>query len=188
MQWLLRMLKGGLGTWLLVHKSYEVIQHRFIRTNKWACTLYQHNCLITRPCKLPCLFCFINFVCPCLPMPECDNLLWLWPLTMAPPVSLELCERIVVWRYELNMSIDNITQLSGHSKWTVNYVLETYQNYGQVVNPFIQPQGLPQVLDWDDLNFIDSVLAAELSLYLDEIQEKLCIFQDIDVSGTVECK
>ena len=80
------------------------------------------------------------------------------------------------------MSIDNIAQLSGRSKRTVNYVLETYRNYGQVVNPFIRPQGLPRVLDWDDLNFIDSVLAPEPSLYLDEIQEKLHIFRDIEVS------
>ena len=80
------------------------------------------------------------------------------------------------------MSINNIAQLSGPSKRTVNYVLETYRNYGQVANPFIQPQGLHRVLDRDDLNFIDSVLAAEPSLYLDEIQEKLRIFQDIEVS------
>ena len=86
------------------------------------------------------------------------------------PVSLELRERIVVWRYELNMSIDNIAQLFGRSKRTVNYVLETYRNYGQLVNPFVQ------------LNFIDSVLAAEPSLHLDEVQEKFHIFRDIEVS------
>ena len=42
--------------------------------------------------------------------------------------------------------------------------------------------GRPRVLDRDDLNFIDFVLAAEPGLYLDEIQEKLCLFRDIEVS------
>ena len=81
---------------------------------------------------------------------------------MAPPVAPELREQIVIRRYKLNMSIDNIAQLSGRSKRTVNYVLETYRNYGQVVNPFIRPQGRPRVLDQGNVNFIDSVLAEHL--------------------------
>lgn len=32
---------------------------------------------------------------------------------MAPLVSLELRECIIIWTYELNMSIDTIAQLSG---------------------------------------------------------------------------
>ena len=82
------------------------------------------------------------------------------------------------------VSIDTITQLSSHSQCTVNYVLKTYWNYNEVVNPLVWPWGQPQVLDCDDLNFIDSVLAAEPSLYLNEIQEKLHTFHNIKVSIT----
>lgn len=101
---------------------------------------------------------------------------------MAPPVSLELCKWIVAWRYELKMPIDAIVLLSGCSKCTVNNVLSTYCQYDQVTNPLIRPWGWPHILNRNDLNFIDSVLAAEPALYLDEIQEKLLTFQDIEVS------
>ena len=107
--------------------------------------------------------------------------LWLQQSTMAPPVSLELHERIVVWRYELKMPIDTIVLLSGCSKCTVNNVLSTYHDYNQVVNPLVQPWGHPCILDRSDLNFINSILAAEPALYLDEIQEKLHVFQDVEV-------
>lgn len=131
-------------------------------------------------------FGFVNFVFSCL------SCAWMWPChiaslwlqlsTVAPPVSLELHERIVVWRYELNIPIDAIVQLSGHSKWTVNYVLSAFHDYNQVINQLTRPQGQPRLLDRDDLNFIDSILAAEPGLYLDEIQEKLFGFRDIEVS------
>ena len=82
------------------------------------------------------------------------------------------------------MSIDTITQLSGCSKCTVNYVLKTYWNYNEVVNPLVWLWGWPRVLDHDDLNFIESVLVAEPSLYLNKIQEKLGTFCDIEMSIT----
>ena len=80
------------------------------------------------------------------------------------------------------MPIDTIVLLSGCSKHTVNNVLSTYCDYNQVVNPLVQPQGCPCVLDRSDLNFINSILAAEPALYLDEIQEKLHTFRDVEVS------
>jgi hypothetical protein len=43
---------------------------------------------------------------------------------MAPPVSLELRERIVVWRYELHMHIRDIVRLSNRCDKTVHNVLK----------------------------------------------------------------
>ena len=90
----------------------------------------------TGSCKLRRLLRFIKFVCP-----ECDK-----------------SHRFATTDHgtSRHMSIDNIAQLL---KRTVNYVLETYRNYGSVVNPFIRPQGRPRVLDRDDPNFIDSVFS-----------------------------
>lgn len=92
-----------------------------------AVTLCRERVAFTGSCKLPCLFGFVSFVWFRLSVPKCDhvtaNHLVRVLITMAPTVSyvsLELRERIVVWWYELNMLIQEITQLSGHSKRTVN--------------------------------------------------------------------
>ena len=54
---------------------------------------------------------------------------------MAPPVSLELRERIVVWRYELHMPIRDIARLSNRCDKTVHNVLKFYQEYNQFTGP-----------------------------------------------------
>ena len=101
---------------------------------------------------------------------------------MALPVSVELCERIIAWRYELHLPIDTIVALSGHCERTVHYVLKTFRVHNQVNNPFTQPRGCKHILDRDDLNYIESILLAEPALFLDEIQNKLCTAWDVEVS------
>jgi transposase len=98
---------------------------------------------------------------------------------MAPPVSLELRERIIAWKYELNMPISAIAQLANRCEKIVKNVLKTYRDYNQP--PFIHPPGRKRVLDRDDLNYIESILLAEPAL-LDEIQEKLHMVRDVEVS------
>ena len=100
---------------------------------------------------------------------------------MALPVSVELCEHIIAWQYELHLSIDTIVALSGHCERTVHYVLKTFQVHNQVNNLFIQPRSCKRILDCNDLNYIESILLAEPALFLDEIQNKLCIAWDIEV-------
>jgi len=101
---------------------------------------------------------------------------------MAPPVSLELRERIIAWKYELNMPISVIAQLANRCEKTVKNVLRTYRDYNQPTNPFIRPRGRKRVLDRDDLNYIESILLAEPALFLDEIQDKLLVVRDVEVS------
>jgi len=82
---------------------------------------------------------------------------WLWlsvtqrhavePSAMAPPVSLELRERIIAWKYELDMPISVIAQLANRCEKTVKNVLKTYRDYNQPINPFIRPRGRKRVLD-----------------------------------------
>ena len=72
--------------------------------------------MITGFCILHCTSRFVNFVCS----PGCDKLEVTpdifdqvhrpWPVT---PVVLGPRGCIFVWKYELNMSIDTVTQLSG---------------------------------------------------------------------------
>ncbi|KIM78160.1 hypothetical protein PILCRDRAFT_40957, partial [Piloderma croceum F 1598] len=99
---------------------------------------------------------------------------------MAPPVSLELRERIIAWKYELNMPISVIAQLANQCEKTVKNVLKTYRDYNQPTNPFIRPRGRKRILDRDDLNYIESILLAEPALFLDEIQDKLLVVRDVE--------
>jgi transposase len=101
---------------------------------------------------------------------------------MAPPVSLELRERIIAWKYELNMPISVIAQLANQCEKTVKNVLKTYRDYNQPTSPFIRPRGRKRILDRDDLNYIESILLVEPALFLDEIQDKLHAVRDVKVS------
>ena len=78
----------------------------------------QHQSVpLTGSCILPCLFHSEKVVCSCLLVPECDKVKTLpfgcgdqiisYPIqSMAPPILLELHERMVVLKWELNMPID----------------------------------------------------------------------------------
>ena len=101
---------------------------------------------------------------------------------MAPQVSLELYERIVAWRHELHMSINDIVHLSNCCEKTVHNVLRTYRDYNGFTRPFTQPHGRRRLLDRHDLNYLEAVLHAEPGLFLDELQEKLRTMRDIEVS------
>ena len=107
---------------------------------------------------------------------------------MAPPVSLELRERIVAWRYELHMPIRDIVHLSNPCDKTVRNVLKIYQEHNQFTRPFTQPRGRKHLLDRDDLNYLEAILHAEPGLFLDELQDKLCTVRDVEVSiATLSC-
>ena len=66
---------------------------------------------------------------------------------MAPPVSLELRERIITWRYELHMPICDIVRLSNRCDKTVRNVLKIYQEYNRFTRPFTQPRGRKRLLN-----------------------------------------
>lgn len=104
---------------------------------------------------------------------------------MAPPVSLELRERIIAWRYELHMSISDIMRLSSRCEKTVHNILKSFrENDNLFGHPVIERRGRKRLLDRDDLNYLESILRAEPGLFLDEVQEKLRIVRDVEVSIT----
>jgi len=108
---------------------------------------------------------------------------------MAPPVSLELCERIIAWRYELHISISDIMRLSSRCEKTVHNILKSFrENDNLFGHPVIERRGHKRLLNRDDLNYLESILRAEPGLFLDEVQEKLHIVRDIEVSITTICR
>ena len=107
---------------------------------------------------------------------------------MSPQVSLELHKCIVAWHHKLNMSTNDIIHLSNHFDKTVCNVLKTYQDHNEFMQPFTQPRVRKQLLDHDDLNYLEVILLAEPGLFLDELQEKLHTVRDIAVSiSTLSC-
>ena len=79
--------------------------------------VYSKRNFVTGSCVLPCLFRSVKVVCSCLPVLEYDKVKTLPfacgdqiisnPIqSTAPPVLLELRERMVVLKWELNMLID----------------------------------------------------------------------------------
>ena len=80
------------------------------------------------------------------------------------------------------MSIDDTIRLSNRRDKIVHNVLKTYQDHNEFMQPFTQPRGHKRLLNCDDLNYLEAILHAKPGLFLDELQEKLCIVQDIEVS------
>ncbi|KDQ33458.1 hypothetical protein PLEOSDRAFT_22132, partial [Pleurotus ostreatus PC15] len=67
-------------------------------------------------------------------------------LVMAPHLSKDLHEHILVWRYEQKKEVEEIAQLAGCSRSTVYSVLQLDRDYGIVSNPFARQRGRHRAL------------------------------------------
>ncbi|KAG2035885.1 hypothetical protein BDR03DRAFT_1012179 [Suillus americanus] len=77
---------------------------------------------------------------------------------MSPHLMEQLQERIIVWHSQQQKTIAEIAQLAGF--WTDK-------------KSIVCRHGKPHTLNQQDLSFITSILDANPSLFLDEIQEQL---------------
>ena len=93
-----------------------------------------------------------------------------------------LWERIIHWFYHLELPVKEIVILSGRSKSTIYAILQLYESYGEVTDPHANHTGRKRVLDPNDLWYIQSLLEARPTSYLDEIQENLFQNREILVS------
>jgi len=101
---------------------------------------------------------------------------------MTPPLSDQMRDRIVHWRYTENRSAAEIKDLAGCSLSTVYNVLDCHRRYNQTSNPYARTQGRSRALTMEDLNFLSALIDANPTLYLDEIQERLSDVRDVEVS------
>jgi transposase len=92
---------------------------------------------------------------------------------MPPHLHNQLRNRIIVWRYEGGKSATEIAELADCSECTVYEILRLHRDFGQVNNPFMYHRGRPRCLQQGDITFISSILDADPTLYLDEIQQRL---------------
>jgi transposase len=101
---------------------------------------------------------------------------------MPAATSTDLRERIIHWFYDLKLPVEEIVLLSGRSRSTIFAILRLYDRYGEVTNPHANRTGRQRILDPNDLQYIQSILEARPTSYLDEIQEKLFQNREILVS------
>ncbi|PPR05263.1 hypothetical protein CVT26_012410 [Gymnopilus dilepis] len=80
------------------------------------------------------------------------------------------------------MSMEEIKELAGCSIGTVYNVIDNFRNFGVVHNPLNRPAGRPRLLTDEDTAFLESLLDANPSMYLDEMQQKLHDICGTDVS------
>jgi transposase len=101
---------------------------------------------------------------------------------MGRAIDKDLKERIVL-NYNIdNMTMDAIAQLQWVSIGLVSKVLRLHRLYGQVTDPFSRRTGRKSGLHRDDLLYMEAILEANPSLYLDKIQDKLASIRSVDVS------
>lgn len=101
---------------------------------------------------------------------------------MAPHLSLEMRNNIISWRFEQNKTGSEIATLARCSESTVWEVLRLHREHGQVTSPYTHKCGRHRVLITADIQYLTSLLLANPSLYLDELQEQLSAARDVDVS------
>jgi transposase len=98
------------------------------------------------------------------------------------PLSDDLKDRIVKWYYEDQETMKEIAVQARCSIGTISNVLRLYREYGEFKDPFRQRTGRPSKLSEADLKFLDAIVVANPSLYLDEIQQKLKDVREVEVS------
>ena len=81
---------------------------------------------------------------------------------MAPRLSNELRECIIVWYYYQERSFEDIIELSGCSKNTIYRVLSNFEKFGQATNPHCRPAGRKRTLLSTGLMYIQGLLSAPL--------------------------
>ena len=103
-------------------------------------------------------------------------------------LSHEMKTNIVRWYYELNYSADKIANLAACLANTVYHILQTWCMYGYVTNLYKEPTGRHCFLDQPAIDYISSLIQANPTLYLDEIQHELEQNFDIYISlSTIYC-
>ncbi|KAJ4498030.1 hypothetical protein C8R41DRAFT_711957, partial [Lentinula lateritia] len=93
-------------------------------------------------------------------------------------LSVDLKQCIYRWRTEDNLTIKKCAHQAGCSVGLVAKMLKNMELFGTVNNPFSKWTGRPRELDTTDIAYIMELLRARPTIYLDEIQHKLCTTRD----------
>lgn len=97
-------------------------------------------------------------------------------------IATEIRSRIDIWRLEQQRSVSEIAYLAQCSESTVYRVLQYFRDHGQVTNPTARTRCRPRLLSNADLEYLYSILLANPTLYLDELQDRLLLTRNVDIS------
>ncbi len=101
----------------------------------------------------------------------------------------KLCESIISWRDKMQLSIPEIMQLSGCSRATVFRILRTRpKQFNHPTNQLVRPAGRKRILEARDLLYIQSLLHARPTLYLDELRDELWRQRNVYLSISTICR
>jgi transposase len=107
---------------------------------------------------------------------------------MAVAISRDPKERIVSWYFNDEMTMKEIADMASISMGLILKVINTFDCYGQTTDPFAHRTGHPSYVDPGDVRYLESILAANPSLYLNEIQDKLAMCCNLNISlSTIVC-
>jgi transposase len=101
---------------------------------------------------------------------------------MPAALSNDLKERIVKWYNVDGLTMKDISSTAECSIGLVSNVLRNHQHYGQVSNPYSRRTGRPSYLSAEDLNYLQTIITTNPSIFLDELQHKLTAVHDVHVS------
>lgn len=101
---------------------------------------------------------------------------------MTPAISVDLKQRIVNLYNHEDWSMQEIADTLHVSKGLVSKVIGIHRDYGSVIDPTKQCTGRPPYFNDDDHAFLQQTLAANHTLYLDEIQDRLAKVRNLHVS------
>jgi len=92
---------------------------------------------------------------------------------MTPPISDDLKQLMVGWYFEEGLTYREICERADCSIGLVYKTIRNFREHSQVNNPFTKRTGRPSTIEDGDMEYISTLLEANLLLYLDEIQRRL---------------
>ena len=85
---------------------------------------------------------------------------------MAPFISTEMFENMVIWWFKQHKTVVEIARLASCLESTVYEVLQLHCEYGEVTNPHASPRGCPCLLQTADIEYIHLLLLTNPATYV----------------------
>jgi transposase len=102
-------------------------------------------------------------------------------------LSVDLRSLIISQYHEDHMAVEEIAGLVGCSEKTVYRIIQNHEDTGLLFNSQTHSRGRPRTPNTADINYLSSLLSANPTLYLDELQEQLHMVRNVHVLISTIC-